>query len=76
MLPRVLFALFCLFTYSHADTLTVDSTLSEDTCLFEYLPGYNWGAEPELVAGVLDSPAGGDDRCRIFDLFCSDSHRT
>ena len=57
---------------SVADTHT--RTAARDTCLFEKLPGYNWGAEPELVAGVLGTRSGGVNRCRIlmgFDLGAS-----
>jgi hypothetical protein len=52
-----------------ADTVT--RSASRDTCLFELFPTFNWGAEDELVAGVLGPRSGGVNRCRIlmgFDI--------
>jgi hypothetical protein len=52
--------------HSYADTVTITPTA--DTCLFERDPNNNWGAEPEIVAGVLGDTAD-NTRSRILLKF-------
>ncbi len=51
---------------SHADTVTITPTA--DTCLFERDPNNNWGAETEIVAGVLGE-TGENAKSRILLKF-------
>ena len=68
LLPPASVALAIALTYTSVPADSVTLSPSADTCLFEFLPDFNWGAEPELVAGVL-TPFGDNGRARILMEF-------